>query len=510
MITISPERFGIESECRIVIFDLLSKKFDRLIVVNSDTVYKIEDSYILNNIADYKFKLQIKSSDKWIDATKYLKFYDDKILNNLFNYNKKIDYNEYKKILENYWHSYSVNHNQEIKTAFANSMRKLWNNPLDDFTNLTTMLAISKDTKVQIPLLWKNIILYINEILTLNEIHKELAISEFSFKSLNNGNRITNAKLVEHINIRISLLENKDLEFSNLLIGLYHSYLGDRDLAAEYFNQAHCYNEHFIEEMKIDLGSFTYDKLVNDTSFIPEITYYNTRKNENNLPTILLSMDPKFLEYYGVQLFYSIIVLNKYHFHLHIVENDTDINDTIQQAQDIFKNITSFMKPKKPIISPTFSSEKCPTFVKNKKTYYACSRYIVSKDIIKKFDANIFIMDVDFFINDELDTYFSEMAKYDIVIPFSKALQSLFPWRRIMAGFVYVNKREEGKTFLEYVNNYILNNLNKENSWTLDQNALSYAYEKIYNYYPEIKIGDSRDFELPMEQPPLRKLIEKL
>lgn len=507
---IYPKKMDISSETRLVIYNMNMKKFDKIEIIPSNSFYEIEDDSILNNLADFKYKLQIKNDNKWTDKTKYMKLYNDKILDELFNDISHISLEEFKKTLEIYWDNYSINHIPEIRTAFANSMRNIWNNPDTSHNNLNLLIEISKDTNTEIPLLWKNILFYIEEVLNLNKALKHFGLSNFSFQDINNGITLNDIRLHEYINSRIFKLEQINLEFSTLFIGLYYSYIGKRNLAIKAFNKSHEFEENYIKSMKIDIGSYTYTSIVDGINYTPEIVFHDSLIENRTGITILLSMDAQFLKYYSIQLFYSIIALRNYHFHFHIVDYNNTSNDAIKEAKSLYENLIDYIRPKSPITAPTFSYEIYPEFVKDSKTYYACSRYVIAKNIMNQNDNDIFIMDADFFINDELETYLSKITAHDLSIPFSPALLSLFPWRRIMAGYVFLKNNSKSHEFLNLVRTYIINNLDKENSWTLDQNALTYAYEKIYDICPDINIGNSNKYDIPMSQPLLRKLIERI
>lgn len=111
----------------------------------------------------------------------------------------------------------------------------------------------------------------------------------------------------------------------------------------------------------------------------------------------------------------------------------------------------------------------------------------------------------------EIQDYIKFLGKYDLSLPFSAGTMVLLPWRRIMAGNVFLKNNTSSREFMGYVRSYILDNINSEFTWTLDQNALTYAYEKVKETNEKIKIINSYLFERPMNQPKpkLRVLLEK-
>lgn len=511
MIEISPSNFGIQEESRIVIYNLSKKKYEPFEIIPEGKSLIISDKYFLNNLSFFKYKFQINVNGKWKDKTQYRKFYNDKLLEEILSNKKEVSYSEFQSLLETYWDNYNEVQLPEIRSAIVKGLRTLWSNPKAKQNGFSIFLNICYSTKVEIPLFWRNIMVYIEEVLTFNKKLVELSLADFSFNEINNGVTVESEEIVEFVNKRISHLESYNLEFSKLFIGFYYSFINRRDEATIAFENAHTHPEKYTELMKIDLGSYTYDNSKSDKTYTPKVSFVDSDylKYEEDGTTILLSMDPKFLKYYATQLFYSIIALKKHHFHLHIIGNESECKDVIKSAINLFYTIKDFMEPKYKITPPTFSHEECPNFVKDKITYYACSRYIIVPLIIQKFGNDIFIMDVDLFINNELDSYFNKLSEFDVAISFQRSITAIYPWRRIMAGYVYISNNIHGESFINLTSNYIVKHLHKENSWTLDQNALSYAYEKINQKNPDIKIGNAGIYKRPMEQPRLRILIEK-
>src|SRR5699024_8170426 len=118
MIEINPNHYNVYTDYRIAIYDINRKVFDKIDVMKANNLYLVKEDYILNNLADFKYKIQVKNNKKWTDATKYLKFYDDTILEKVFTDKIQLTEKEYNEILERYWSSTSDNYTDEIKTAF--------------------------------------------------------------------------------------------------------------------------------------------------------------------------------------------------------------------------------------------------------------------------------------------------------------------------------------------------------------------------------------------------------
>lgn len=117
-------------------------------------------------------------------------------------------------------------------------------------------------------------------------------------------------------------------------------------------------------------------------------------------------------------------------------------------------------------------------------------------------------MDADVIITDDLCNYFNAIGKYDVAIPFSTGVSTLCPWRRLLAGNVFIKNNSQGRKFISKAKDYILNNIYKPQAWTLDQNALTYSFEYCKSNVPNLNIGNCNRFIRPTMQGPIHKQIE--
>jgi hypothetical protein len=129
---------------------------------------------------------------------------------------------------------------------------------------------------------------------------------------------------------------------------------------------------------------------------------------------------------------------------------------------------------------PTISQEE-------KRTYYACNRFIVASSIITQ---PMLITDIDCLIMNHIDP-----LETDLGIFLREPLPGVNDWERegsrVAAGAVFV--KETAKDFLESVAQIILDN---ELRWFLDQTALSISYQHFKNKYSWFAFGtDFMDWE---------------
>lgn len=97
LIEINPNQYDIYTDYRIVIYSINRKEFDKIEVISANNIYLVKEDYILNNLADFKYKLQVTKNSKWTNKNKYLKFYDDMLLENIFTDKLQVSDQQYKK-----------------------------------------------------------------------------------------------------------------------------------------------------------------------------------------------------------------------------------------------------------------------------------------------------------------------------------------------------------------------------------------------------------------------------
>jgi len=102
-------------------------------------------------------------------------------------------------------------------------------------------------------------------------------------------------------------------------------------------------------------------------------------------------------------------------------------------------------------------------------TYFACSRFVNALTIMKLYDQDLLISDVDIVFNEHLDQVTSVMKKYDVGYYF---YENAFPWLRHYATEVYVKNNTQGRSYLSSLGNYCVKKLYDHRYWTLDQAAM--------------------------------------
>ena len=75
------------------------------------------------------------------------------------------------------------------------------------------------------------------------------------------------------------------------------------------------------------------------------------------------------------------------------------------QALKLFDKMSAFININASPIKPSFSTERCPDFVKEAKTFYACARFLNAVYFMEYFNTDLLIIDADMFINDDIAPY---------------------------------------------------------------------------------------------------------
>ena len=203
---------------------------------------------------------------------------------------------------------------------------------------------------------------------------------------------------------------------------------------------------------------------------------------------IVLSVEKNFFKIYMPLLMSIISHFDiSLSFHIFVVGDKNEINMCNKLFYKMQNVMNEFISKKANIF---LYHVMCPDFVKKISTVSACARYMFLDNIIKMHKA-IYIMDIDLLIKDYPVDYFNKMQKNDadIVSPGPIYWPIPYPWRRYMAGNIYIKSNKNTEKFLNLVSLYCAYGLKNDISWTLDQNALEYAISKISNLKVENEKG---------------------
>lgn len=139
------------------------------------------------------------------------------------------------------------------------------------------------------------------------------------------------------------------------------------------------------------------------------------------------------------------------------------------------------------------------------KTFYASARYLMAATVIRETGVQAMILDADQSVRDPIGPFVRALKKADVGVTRSRGLAVLWPWRRNMAGTAWFAANEASLTYLARVRDYISAGLHLSPSWTLDQNAISFALEQA----PELRVDDMAARARPLFQDKVRTVFER-
>lgn len=345
---------------------------------------------------------------------------------------------------------------------------------------------------------------YLKYIIKLKEILKTHNIglnwNVYIFKSLYKENKYTD--LVKDLTNIIKECEfyESNLQISNIIIGKVYDFIGNRDLANDYFKKALAFKDdfyfYFTEE-----GIYTYKDYSILNSF-SNLDKYNVKFiNEGNPISdiiVLYSLDLDYLRAFGPQLLYMCNIFDNQHFHFHIIGNYKEVSSYVNETIDFYKTICNFRKKHSPI--PTFSTEEVPTNVKHLNTFYACSRFINAKYFMEYFNKDIYVLDADMLFINSISDFFNTIKFSDISCTLNASFDYFSPYKKFQAGNIYFKNSDTVKQFLDLSRNYILQYIDKPYIWTLDQNALAFSYDYFRDNNINLKVSNSWFLGLPTLQ----------
>lgn len=507
-LTLNPADYGLNNDGRLVIYNVKTKKYLGRRPVKKDEIVDISEKEIADNIIDYKFKFQKKDSNGvWQDIKNYF-FLEQARFIKLFWLNQR-DFSEDELVnIIKYFSRASTNKNKEIMIdAFQRAVKFIIRTKIENLKNLEQYLEVINKKEIKMPVLWDNINLYLKELIDIKKMFVRNKYIRITYPKLIKIVQET-PEIKEYFKNKIKSLRNKDLQFGYALSAIIESFFGNREASTRDFEKCISYDNNYAIDYHIGLGIYTYKDVYEKNHLSNAINFSYQKSFEKRDITFSVSVDPWFLRKYGMQMFYSIIALKKYNFHFHIVAEDDEANSVINDAKELFSRMTEFFQSNDKVKMPSFSSEVLPEKVANNTTYYACARFTSASKIMEKFNSDIITLDADYLITDDLSKMINALIKNDVAVVFASGLNSMFPWTRVMGGALYIKNNEKGKEFLKIISDYIMTYISINNSWTLDQNALNFAYDEVINKNMKIKLGNISEFPRPLMQPAIRRFIE--
>lgn len=265
---------------------------------------------------------------------------------------------------------------------------------------------------------------------------------------------------------------------SHLLRGQVLSVVEGRAAALNEFRTAVTIGSDLIRSMYMDMGAFTYGfpkQTVADKQV--SVSWHGGDSSEDAKVTILYSANVAFLRRYFTRVIFYANAEPELQLHFHIVDPESEVLKFIREARELAVLIHSFSHRSSKLPNISWSSSRLPAGVGNPITYYACARYLVAQQMMDKFKTDVWIQDVDLFPTFPISDSHSKFTDFDAIVAATSGVNVVAPWRRYLAGNVFLARSDNGRKFAANAVEYIWAFLDRADSWMLDQNALDWAVE---------------------------------
>jgi hypothetical protein len=289
--------------------------------------------------------------------------------------------------------------------------------------------------------------------------------------------------------------------------------ISDRKAAAEMFAQALRAQSVKLAAFAADVGASTYfseDDIGDRTppSIDTQIRRALDQRDQdfaNPSYNVLFSADTSFLKMHGAHWIGMAPYLLRDDLGLIILVTGEGAEATIREVRDLIARMARFrgadgdLYARNVIFLPIATVPE----VSDIKTFHACARYLFARQIIEVTDTPLLILDIDMTIKEPLRAFLDRIGPYDFSCPQTSGLPVLYPWRRYLAGTGVFKATEGARNIARNIERYIMRGLPLPVSWTLDQNAITFAIEQGGNF------GDLNMLKRPVGQDPIRVQFER-
>lgn len=299
-----------------------------------------------------------------------------------------------------------------------------------------------------------------------------------------------------------------EIAIENVLGKIYS--LVDRDTSAAHFRKLReTDTEGLTERFYLDLGAWTYFSET-EVEAVPaeDVLEIKTSISEidpmdpHNDLGILVALDPKFYRIYAPALYFYAQQLPDIDFNLLLCGESIEVEAALAEGRYFRDALAQLNRSGRPS-NVHHLRIPVPRFAKDPVTFYATARFFASDWMLDRYE-NAYLMDADLSTDTDPRPYFNRIASLPFAVPKIGGFAGFMPWRRHMAGNVALNRAVLASSLLVDIQKYATIGLKSHNSWTLDQNALSYSIEK----HPKL-FSDLSKQARPFYQQKFRSVWEK-
>ncbi|MHC5560397.1 hypothetical protein [Kocuria sp. U4B] len=270
---------------------------------------------------------------------------------------------------------------------------------------------------------------------------------------------------------------------SHLHLGHLASYRGERVRAAAAYASARSAFEEVLDPSTATypINTYVVPPAADDGSVLaPRLKWLQTSlpgPSSRDFPVILYSANPRFLKRYFPQLAFNMALFPEFAYHVHVVAEQDEALATMDLCTDLLGLVLRMRDQPEDAVTVDWSSSGVPDGVAQDKTYFAAARYLVAPELLDFYGCDIWIQDADLLPTGDIRLVPARTQEADVVLPTVQRLNGIVPWRRYLAGNVLIRQTDNGRAFLEATIRYLRSSLDRDNSWRLNQNALTYAME---------------------------------
>lgn len=222
-------------------------------------------------------------------------------------------------------------------------------------------------------------------------------------------------------------------------------------------------------------------------------------------PVVMYSGDPAFLRAYLTRITSTILIFPEVDFHVLILGAE----DECLEFGHILRRYVALSAEwrRQPLRSTlNMSWGPVPAEVSDPKAYFASARILFARAHLEAFPEGLWIHDADLYPTADIVPFIPKLRQHDIGISLSKLQGGLLPWKRYLAGNLFLNATPATTRFLQDASFYLRSMLTATNgTWMVDQNALSWAAEQSH----KIDFFDMLAARVPLTQSTLAARIER-
>jgi hypothetical protein len=293
----------------------------------------------------------------------------------------------------------------------------------------------------------------------------------------------------------VESLENFDrtLMSSLLVLGKLHG-LRDRAEARRMFVRSKPGLDAYIGVFMGELGARTYlDRSVLErnealiaerrASLVGSWCRYGQICPADTRFLVLMSCDQRFFEIYFPYWLSVAEYLRTFGFAFHFIVTEPPKNASrlVNDAVGLRSALRRFRGYRTSGFSRnvSFSSVGAPAWCPRPRTFSACARFLYAREVVEQAEMPVLVQDMDFHLAWDPRPWFRSLPSDKICLTSSRVAISIDPWQKFRGGAYGFPALDGALTAATWLEDYLLYGLGDEHSWFLDQNALSFLYERV-------------------------------